>query len=152
MAEFGVQALRSHGLRVTGPRLAVLQVLAADGHLSAEAVAAAARHRVGSVSTQGVYTVLADLVAAGLVHRIEPAGSPALYEIQHEETHHHLVCRSCAAVVDLPCDHDLKSCLVPPATHGFADLEAEIVFWGTCPACQAAIGRADEARPRRRSS
>lgn len=138
MVEVGEEALRSRGLRVTGPRLAVLQVLADNGHLSAEAVASAVRARVGSVSTQGVYTVLADLVAAGLVHRIEPAGSPGLYELQREEIHHHLVCRSCGAVVDLPCDHDLESCLPPPATHGYADVRAEIVFWGTCPACRSA--------------
>jgi Fur family ferric uptake transcriptional regulator len=138
MVTEAADALRTAGLRVTSPRVAVLQVLGAAGHLSADAVATAVRARLGAVSTQGVYTVLSDLVSVGLVHRIEPAGSPALYEIQHEGTHHHLICRSCASVVDLPCEHDLDSCLLPPDSHGYADLEAEIVFWGTCPLCRSA--------------
>ena len=75
------ERLRERGLRVTAPRVAVLQVLADHSHVPADMVASAARGRVGAVSTQGIYNVLTDLVAAGLVHRIEPAGSPALYEL-----------------------------------------------------------------------
>ncbi len=134
----GLEAqLREHGLRVTAPRVAVLQVLGERSHLSADTVATAARDRAGAVSTQGIYNVLTDLVAAGLVHRIDPAGSPALYELSELGTHHHLICRTCGLVLDLACEHGTASCLAPPQTHGFSGLEAEIVFWGTCPACQA---------------
>jgi Fur family transcriptional regulator, stress-responsive regulator len=129
--------LRERGLRVTAPRIAVLQVLAGHSHVSADTVATAARDRAGAVSTQGIYNVLTDLVAAGLVHRIEPAGSPALYELSEQGLHHHLICRECARVMDLACEHGTADCLMPPQTHGFTGLEAEIVFWGTCPECQA---------------
>lgn len=129
--------LRRLGLRVTAPRLSVLQVLAESSHVSADTVAAAARDRAGSVSTQGIYNVLTDLVAAGLVDRIEPAGSAALYELSDKGLHHHLICRDCGQVIDLGCEHGTTDCLKPPQTHGFTGLEAEIVFWGTCPECQA---------------
>lgn len=132
--------LRAHGLRVTAPRVAVLDALEHGSHLPADAVVEAVRIRAGSASTQGVYNVLADLVTAGLLHRIEPAGSPSLYELAREHPHHHLVCRTCAAVLDIDCDHEVRSCLVPPRLHGFSDVEAEIVFWGTCPDCQSASG------------
>ncbi len=136
--------LRDHGLRVTGPRIAALQVLAEVSHIPAETVAAGIRERTGTVSSQAVYNVLSDLTAAGLVHRIEPAGSAALYELKRADNHHHLVCRPCGRVVDLDCEHDAETCLVPPQTHGFALEEAEIVFWGVCPDCQdsAREGRA----------
>jgi Fe2+ or Zn2+ uptake regulation protein len=129
--------LRTRGLRVTAPRVAVLQVLTEHSHVSADTVAAAARDRAGSVSTQGIYNVLTDLVSSGLVHRIEPAGSAALYELSAEGIHHHLICRDCGLVMDLGCEHGTTDCLQPPQTHGFTGLEAEIVFWGTCPECQA---------------
>lgn len=129
--------LRDRGLRVTSPRVAVREVLEAGGHLPAETVVAAARSRVGTVSTQGVYNILADLVGAGLVHRIEPAGSPALYEMAQDHPHHHLICRHCGVVLDAVCDHELRECLLPPQLEGFSEIEAEIVFWGNCPACQS---------------
>lgn len=142
------ERLRERGLRVTAPRVAVLQVLADHSHVPADMVASAARGRVGAVSTQGIYNVLTDLVAAGLVHRIEPAGSPALYELSSPNAHHHLICRDCGRVTDLECEHDIESCLIPPKTHGYAGVQAEIVFWGTCPECQthASDGRATTAR------
>lgn len=129
-------ALRSRGLRVTAPRVTVLGLLDHGSHLPADAIVDAVRDHAGTVSTQGVYNVLADLVAAGLLHRIEPAGSPALYELAREEPHHHLVCRDCGLVLDLDCDHETRDCLMPPHLHGFTGIEAEIVFWGNCPSCQ----------------
>ena len=129
--------LRDRGLRVTSPRVAVLEVLDEGGHLSAETVVAAVRSRVGAVSTQGVYNVLADLVGAGLVHRIEPAGGPALFETGQEYPHHLLICRHCGVVLDAVCDHDSRECLLPPQLEGFSDIKAEIVFWGNCPTCQS---------------
>src|SRR6202008_803916 len=73
-------ALRAAGLRITASRLAVLSAVANGKHVTAEEVAVRARDRVGSISTQAVYDVLGALTRAGLVRRIEPAGSPGRYE------------------------------------------------------------------------
>lgn len=129
--------IRSHGLRCTAQRLAVLSVLRAERtHLLVDEVADAARARLGTVSTQAVYDVLGALTDVGLVRRIEPAGSPARYEARRGDDHHHLVCRRCAAVVDVDLAHGRDAHLEPSAHHGFEVDEVEVIFWGLCPACQ----------------
>jgi Fe2+ or Zn2+ uptake regulation protein len=133
----GERLLREHGLRVTRPRLAVLAVLAEGGHLEVDEVAERVRRRLDSVSTQAVYDVLGALARAGLARRIEPAGSPARYEARVGDNHHHVVCRGCGSVADVDCAVGGAPCLDPSNARGFEVDEAEVTFWGLCPACQA---------------
>jgi Fe2+ or Zn2+ uptake regulation protein len=133
----GEELLRTHGLRVTRPRLAVLEVLTQGGHLEVEDIAQQVRTRLDSVSTQGVYDVLGALSRAGLARRIEPAGSPALFEARVGDNHHHIVCRGCGSVTDVDCVTGAAPCLDASDTHGFVVDEAEVTFWGLCPACQS---------------
>jgi len=132
------QLLRSRGLRVTRPRLAVLEVLSQRGHFEVDEIAARVRTRLDSVSTQAVYDVLAALARVGLARRIEPAGSPAKYEGRTGDNHHHVVCRGCGAIADVDCVVGSAPCLVPSSDNGFVIDEAEVTFWGLCPTCQAA--------------
>ena len=129
--------LRAAGLRVTAPRVAVLEALAAEPHATADDVASRVRQTLGSVSTQAVYDVLRVCVRAGLVRRIEPAGSSARYETRAGDNHHHLVCRVCGRVADVDCAVGETPCLEPSDLGGFTIDEAEVVFWGICPECQA---------------
>lgn len=134
----GAQAqLRAAGLRVTAPRVSVLNVVAAQPHSDADGIAAEVRRELGSVSTQAVYDVLKACVGAGLLRRIEPAGSPARFETRTGDNHHHLVCRNCGAVVDVDCVVGHAPCLQPSDSQGFAIDEAEVVFWGLCPRCRS---------------
>lgn len=130
------QSLRSAGLRVTAPRLAVLDVLAAHPHATADDVARLVRVKIGKVSTQAVYDVLAACAEAGLVRRIEPAGSAARFETRTADNHHHLVCRSCGKTTDVDCAVGARPCLTPSDDAGYLLDEAEVVFWGLCPTCQ----------------
>lgn len=131
------ELLRSRGLRVTRPRLAVLQVLAETaGHLDVDQIASRVRDRLDSVSTQAVYDVLGALSRAGLARRIEPAGSPALFEARAGDNHHHVVCRGCGVIADVDCAVGEAPCLDPSQAHGFEVDEAEVTFWGLCPQCQ----------------
>jgi Fe2+ or Zn2+ uptake regulation protein len=130
------QLLRSRGLRVTKPRLAVLEILAGGGHLEVDSIADQVRSRIDSVSTQAVYDVLGALARVGLARRIEPAGSAALYEHRVGDNHHHVVCRGCGAVGDVECVVGAAPCLDPSNAMGFAVDEAEVTFWGLCPTCQ----------------
>ncbi|NKY29653.1 Fur family transcriptional regulator [Nocardia gamkensis] len=129
--------LRAAGLRVTAPRIAVLDAVAARPHSDADTVAATVRDALGSVSTQAVYDVLRACVRAGILRRIEPAGSSARYETRIGDNHHHLVCRSCGAVADVDCAVGEAPCLDPSDAHGFVVDEAEVVFWGLCPTCRS---------------
>jgi Fur family transcriptional regulator, stress-responsive regulator len=130
-------ALRDAGLRVTGPRVAVLTALQAHPHADTETLADAARGVLGAVSTQAVYDVLRALAESGLVRRIEPAGSPARFELRVGDNHHHVVCRRCGAIADVDCAIGERPCLEPSEHHGFVIDEAEVVYWGLCPACSA---------------
>jgi Fe2+ or Zn2+ uptake regulation protein len=129
-------ALRNVGLRVTASRVAVLSEVADGKHLTADRVALAVRERIGTISTQAVYDVLGALNRAGLVRRIEPAGSPARYETRVEDNHHHAVCRKCGAITDVDCVVGEPPCLWPADASGFVIDEAEVTFWGLCSACQ----------------
>jgi len=130
--------LREAGLRVTRPRLSVLDVLSAHPHADADAIVTGARAQHPTLSPQTVYGVLDALVTVGLARRIEPAGAPALFELRVGDNHHHLVCRSCGAVADVDCAVGAAPCLSPSDAAGFVVDEAEVVFWGMCRACQVA--------------
>lgn len=132
------RALRGSSLRVTGPRLAVLAVVHDHPHADTDTVLRAARAAMGSVSHQAVYDVLRVLTEAGLVRRIEPAGSVARYEARTGDNHHHAVCRDCGAIVDVDCAVGHAPCLTASDGSGFVIDEAEVVYWGRCPACTAA--------------
>ena len=130
------QQLREVALRVTRPRLAVLGVLAQHPHADASGVITHVRSDLPGVSSQAVYDCLNALTDAGLVRRIQPAGSAARYELRVGDNHHHLVCRGCSCVVDVECTTGSAPCLDTGVDHGFAIDEAEVNFWGLCPQCQ----------------
>ena len=130
--------LRAAALRVTRPRLAVLGAVHERPHADTDSIIGAVRAELGEVSHQAVYDVLRALTAAGLVRRIQPAGSVARYEARVGDNHHHVVCRSCGAIADVDCAVGHTPCLTASEDHGFAVDEAEVVYWGSCPACSAA--------------
>lgn len=140
------QRLRSAGLRVTQPRLAVLEAVQDDPHLAADQVSDRVRERIGTVSTQAVYDALNTLTDHQILRRIEPAGSSMLFEINAGDNHHHIVCRSCGAIADVPCSVGAAPCTVPQQAQGFIVEEAEITYWGLCADCSADRGRRNVTR------
>jgi Fur family ferric uptake transcriptional regulator len=130
--------LRGAGLRVTAARVALLETVRSGDHLGVEEIASRVRDRVGHVSLQAVYDALHALTTAGLVRRIEPAGHPARFEGRVGDNHHHVVCRSCGVVADVDCAVGEAPCLTASDDHGFTIGEAEVIYWGLCPACSTA--------------
>lgn len=132
------QRLRSAGLRVTAPRLAVLDVVAEHPHADVATVLERTRERAHDVSVQGVYDVLTALTRAGLLRRLQPGHSVARYELETGDNHHHVVCRSCQSIIDVPCTTGQPPCLDTshPEAAGFVVDEAEVIFWGMCPDCR----------------
>ena len=128
-------ALRSAGLRTTAGRVAVLEALETMAHSDAERLFRAVEKQLPTTSIQSMHNILTDLTTAGLIRRIEPAGSPALYERRIDDNHHHVICTSCGAVEDVDCTVGHAPCLTPSSTSGFAITTAEVTFWGLCPAC-----------------
>ncbi|MEI2641356.1 MAG: Fur family transcriptional regulator [Candidatus Nanopelagicales bacterium] len=92
---------------------------------------------MGAISRQAVYDTLSALEERGVVRRIQPAGSPALFETRVGDNHHHLICRECHRLVDVDCAAGKRPCLDPVDDYGFQIDEAEVVYWGRCPECAA---------------
>jgi Fur family ferric uptake transcriptional regulator len=130
--------LRRHGLQVTAQRLAVLDVVTERPHGTADDIETVVRTRLGSVSRQAVYDALTAFTDAGLVRRIQPAGSPARFEDRVGDNHHHLICRTCNRMVDVDCAVGATPCLTAADASGYEIDEAEVVYWGRCPDCAAA--------------
>ncbi|MGL5866914.1 MAG: Fur family transcriptional regulator [Dermatophilaceae bacterium] len=135
--------VRGAGLRVTVPRTAVLAAVHAEPHAATDALIAAVRRERPAVSHQAVYDVLRVLHAAGLVRRIQPAGSVARYEARVGDNHHHVVCRRCGSIADVDCAAGFTPCLTASDDHGFVIDEAEVVYWGTCAACRDVLPAPD---------
>ena len=129
--------LRSRGIQVTAQRLAVLRAVSHRPHATADAIAENVRADIGAISRQAVYDTLGMLVDKGLLRRIQPAGSPALYEDRVGDNHHHVICRTCGRTADVACARGAAPCLKPAVDTGFRIDEAEVVYWGTCPECLA---------------
>jgi Fur family ferric uptake transcriptional regulator len=129
------QRLRGAGLRATRQRTAVLAAVSEHPHADTASIIDAARRVVPDLSHQAVYDALRALTAAGLLRCIEPAGSVPRYESRTGDNHHHLICRSCGSIVDVDCAVGAAPCLLPAHDHGYVIDEAEVVYWGRCPAC-----------------
>lgn len=140
------ELLRHASLRVTRPRLAVLDAVHGHAHADTETLIGAVRLST-DISHQAVYDVLRVLTDAGLVRRIQPAGSVARYESRVGDNHHHVVCRSCGDIADVDCATGETPCLTASDDHGFRIEEAEVVYWGWCPTCAA-----DQHAPPERTS
>ncbi|MDC8983143.1 Fur family transcriptional regulator [Mycobacterium marinum] len=139
------EKLRMADLRVTRPRLAVLEAVGDHPHADTETIYSAVREILPDVSRQAVYDVLGALTSVGLVRRIQPSGSVARYESRVGDNHHHVVCRSCGAIADIDCAVGEAPCLAPSGDSnvldGFVVDEAEVIFWGMCPDCSTAMPR-----------
>jgi len=128
--------LREQGISVTAQRLAVLRVVGARPHATAEVVLQGVHDEIGSISRQSVYDTLNTLSDLGLLRRIQPTGSPARYETRTGDNHHHLICRACGRVDDVDCAVGERPCLTASDPLGFHIDEAEVVYWGHCPDCR----------------
>ena len=132
-------ALRHSGLRVTDGRINLLTLLERLPHSDAAGLHAALAIEDARASIQSVHNVLSDLTAAGIIRRIEPAGSAARYERRVNDNHHHIVCTSCSAIADVDCVSGQAPCLHPAESAGYTISAAEVTFWGVCEPCRDTV-------------
>ena len=131
------ELLRQHGVPVTAQRLAVLRAVSSRPHGTADQLAGDVRGEIGAISRQAVYDALGVLTEKRLIRRIQPAGAAACYEDRVGDNHHHLICRTCRSTVDVDCAVGEAPCLTAVDSAGYEIDEAEVIYWGTCPACLA---------------
>ena len=138
MSDDPAKMLREHGLQVTAQRMAVLRAVSNRPHCTADDVAEFVRFEIGAISRQAVYDALGILSEKGIIRRIQPAGSSALYEDRVGDNHHHVICRVCGKTVDVDCAVGETPCLTAADDSGYQIEEAEVIYWGICPQCLAA--------------
>jgi Fur family transcriptional regulator, ferric uptake regulator len=134
-----VQRLRAGGVRVTAPRRAVVEALAAIGsHATAEQLHDHVRARHPEVSASSVYRTMELLARLGIVTHVHLGHGPAEYHLAHEE-HAHLVCEGCGAVVEIP--RQLTEPFVRDVRHrlGFVPDLQHFALTGRCAGCESAF-------------
>lgn len=132
------QELREVGLKVTAPRMKILQILeqANPHHLSAEDVYKCLMDQGEDVGLATVYRVLTQFESAGLVHRHNFESGHSVYELSTGEHHDHLVCISCTTVLEF-CDDLIEQQQQRIAEqYGFLVKDHDHTIYGICENCQ----------------
>jgi Fe2+ or Zn2+ uptake regulation protein len=128
--------LRAAGLRVTPQRLAVLDALATlGGHRTADEVATVLHGGGRPMPRATLYHVLGSMADAGVLLVADAGPGVSRFEVA-SAWHHHLVCRACGRIVDVPCVRGSRPCLDADLPGAVID-EAQVVFRGLCPSCAA---------------
>ncbi|MBU2603067.1 MAG: transcriptional repressor [Actinobacteria bacterium] len=135
MSHHATRTLRELGYRLTPQRTLVWDVLRAHGsHMSAEEVCERVNRHFPNVNISTVYRTLDLLVALNLVRETLLGPEHRTFEIEEEDSHHHLVCRECGSVEHIhdPDLGDLPASL--ERSTGFVTHEVNV--FGSCRACR----------------
>lgn len=130
-----VTSLRAAGLRVTRPRRAVCEVLAAshDEHLTASAICRRAEEVAHTtIDPSTVYRILDALAQAGVLHHVHLGHSPAIVHLSGEEDHHHLVCETCGRTEDVPMEELADLLREVEERYGFVPDGVHFALVGRC--------------------
>ena len=129
----------SDALRPTKQRTAVVDALeAAGGFCSAQEIHAMLDERGEPVALATVYRTLQRLADAGELDLLRTEGGETTYRRCSGTHHHHLVCRSCGATVEVEGPAVERWTRAVAAEHGFVDVSHTLEVFGTCAAC---VGR-----------
>lgn len=126
--------LRKAGLKVTTPRVKILEILASSGgrHLSAEDIYRQLLDHSEDIGLATVYRVLTQFEAAGLVVRHHFEGGTAVFELNQGEHHDHIVCMDCGRVEEF-MDCGIEARQLDVATRlGFDIAEHNLILYGHC--------------------
>lgn len=130
--------LRAAGLRATKQRLAVLDIVEQRPHSTAGELVDAVRVTLPGITVQSVYVVTHSLITAGLVRKLELPSSPARYELNAHDNHHHAVCRHCGRIQDIACAVGQAPCMQPTGDHNMTIDVAEVIYHAVCDDCASA--------------
>ena len=126
--------LKSHHLKATPQRVAIMQLMHHVGHINIDELYQAIREKFSSISLATLYKNVHTMLDVSLIREVKIPGQKTKYEIQ-KESHAHMLCKSCGELKDLPYNpneilqHSMK------ISHYKAD-DVSIVISGICPNCQ----------------
>lgn len=129
------QNIREAGLKVTLPRMKILEILETSGdarHMTAEDVYDELRKRDEKIGLATVYRVLTQFEAAGLVERHHFEGGQAVFELNRGHHHDHIVCLDCGKVEEF-VDQTIEKCQSRIAEErGFSISDHSLTLYGSC--------------------
>ena len=132
--------LKKAGLKVTLPRMKILDLMESTSvrHQSAEDIYQALRDEGEEVGLATVYRVLTQFEAAGLVTRHHFEGGQAVFELNREGHHDHIVCVGCGKVEEFVDDIIEQQQAKIAESKGYKITDHSLILYGTCPECQKA--------------
>ncbi len=125
------QDLRKAGLKVTLPRMRILEILetAGDRHLSAEDIYRQLLEHEDDIGLATVYRVLTQFETAGLVLKHNFEGGQAVYEIDNGKHHDHMVDLDTGKVIEFTSDEIERLQREVAARHGYDIEEHSLVLY-----------------------
>jgi Fur family ferric uptake transcriptional regulator len=134
--------LKKAGLKVTLPRMKILDLMESSSvrHQSAEDIYQALRDEGEEVGLATVYRVLTQFEAAGLVTRHHFEGGQAVFELNREGHHDHIVCVGCGKVEEFVDEIIEQQQAKIAEVKGYAITDHSLILYGKCPDCQKASG------------
>jgi Fur family transcriptional regulator, ferric uptake regulator len=134
------QEIRRVGLKVTSPRVKILEMLESrsedDRHLTAEDVYKALLHEGSEIGLSTVYRVLTQFEGAGLVKRHHFEGGNSVFELERGEHHDHIVCVKCGRVQEFSDSLIEKRQAEIAASLDYQLSDHSLCLYGTCPSCR----------------
>jgi Fe2+ or Zn2+ uptake regulation protein len=132
------EMFREHGLRVTPQRQALFGLLQGNqAHPTVDSLYDAARRSMPTISRRTVYQTVHDLESMGEISLLDLGTGSLRVDPNVEVEHHHLVCRNCGKVRDVPATGPSPR-LTRHDKAGFAVASVDVIFRGTCEACSTA--------------
>jgi Fur family ferric uptake transcriptional regulator len=133
------QELRKAGLKVTLPRVKILQIMESTEtkHLSAEDVYKALIEADEDVGLATVYRVLTQFESAGLVMRHHFEGGSSVFELTTIDHHDHIVCQTCGRVEEFYDEVIESQQEMVAKKYGFRITDHSLYLYGICKDCQA---------------
>ena len=126
--------LREAGLKVTTPRMKILEILAGSQprHMSAEDVSRRLLESNEDIGLATVYRVLTQFESAGLVTRHRFEGGSAVFELNEGEHHDHIVCIDCGHVEEFTDEEIETRQKAVAARLGFTLADHSLTLHGHC--------------------
>ena len=130
--------LKSVGLKVTLPRLKILELLerSTNHHLSAEDIYRALMEQHEEVGVATIYRVLTQFEESGIVNKLNFENNQAVYELSNVEHHDHLVCVKCNTIIEFQDDVIEQHQLQIANKHGFQLTDHSLYLYGLCKTCK----------------
>ena len=131
--------LRERGHKLTGPRLAILELLAREkGHFSVAAIYSRTRLENQGIGIATVYRTVELFLEKGILRVLTRKDSQPVFELNRPgDHHHHLICKSCGRITEFDsCNFQLITGEIEKAT-GFKIEEHTLEAYGLCPKCSS---------------